>query len=674
MTFLAPLFLLASAVVAIPLILHLFHRRDSRRVAFPALRYLLRTEKEHARRIRLRQILLLLARIALILLVVAAGARLVVHGRSDAHEPTALAIVLDNSLSSGRVIGEERLLDVLRRRALETVEAATPDDRIWVVRAGEPWEASTPGSASSAAERIRRTTVSAARGDLTRAVRRAASLVRQSELPAREVHLLSDAQRTAFPEIEEADEGAPVPVVAYRPELAPTRNHFIQDVTVGGGLPPLANERTELTVTLASSRPRGGDEAGAPGDAEADSATPLLPVRVVTGGRIRAAAVARPGEAVLLPVGPFGEGSVEGFVETDPDDLGGDDRRYFAFPVRAPVSVGRLGESSFFLDEALAVLEEVGRVRRAPPDAADAVVLVGGGRLRTGPLGTAVILPPADPTLLPALNRAVADAGIPWRWRATPGTGSASVEENALAIALEGVEVDRPYRLEPTGPTPGAERPVTLSTGDPLVVRGRRPTGSYVLLATPLDPEASGLPVSAAMIPLLEWAISQHVAGGAWQRRALAGEELPTPPGATAVRTPDDSVHAVGGARSFRATGGAGLYEILAGDSVLRRVPVNPPALESLLAPLTADELQARLGGGAVVVEAPDRWRREIFRERRGPELWWPLLAAALLLLLAESWLAASGSAGRRPAEASGATGPDPAGAPTEGHTSARAS
>jgi len=652
-TFLAPLFLLASVAVAIPLILHLFHRRDSRRVAFPALRYLLRTEKEHARRIRLRQLLLLLVRMAIVLLLVAAGARLVVHGRSEAHEPTALAIVIDNSLSSGRVVGGERVLDLLRGRALETVATATPDDRIWVVRAGEPWAPSTPGTAAQAAERIRGTTVSAARGDLTRAIRRAASLVRQSDLPALEIHLLSDFQRTAFSEVPESSGESPVPVVAFRPDLPPADNHFIREVTVGGGLPPLSNERTELTVTLASSGADGGVIPGPPGGAEGDepdSARSPLPVRVVTGGRMRAAAVARPGEAVLLPVGPFDEGVVVGFVETDPDDLGGDDRRYFAFPVRPPVSVGRVGEPSFFLDEALAVLEEAGRLRPTSSGVADAVVTVGGGRIPAGPVETVVVLPPADPTLLPALNRSVADAGIPWRWRTAAGSGAASVEENGLAIALEGVEVERPYRLEPTGPTPDAERPVVLSTGDPLVVRGRRTDGAYVLLATPLDPASSGLPVSAAMIPLLEWALSQHLAGGAWQRRALAGEELPTPPGATGVRSPDGSVHAVGGARTFRPTAAAGIYEVLAGDSVLRRIPVNPPMLESLLAPLEAAALEARLGSDAVVVTAPDRWRREIFRERRGPELWWPLLAAALLLLLAESWLAASGASRRRSA------------------------
>src|SRR3990170_4213811 len=113
-----PLFLAAGLSVAVPLFLHLFQRQESRRFAFPALRYLERTEREHARRIRLRQLLLLVLRLAVLLLLVGAGARLFVHGRGSAHPPTAVAIILDNSMSSGLVVGERRVLDVLPERAL----------------------------------------------------------------------------------------------------------------------------------------------------------------------------------------------------------------------------------------------------------------------------------------------------------------------------------------------------------------------------------------------------------------------------------------------------------------------------------------------------------------------------------------------------------------------------
>ena len=93
---LSPLFLLAGAAIAIPIYLHLFQRHETRRLSFPALRYLERTEREHARQIRLRQILLMLARVAVLLFLVGAGARLFFSGRGASHPPTAVVVILDN--------------------------------------------------------------------------------------------------------------------------------------------------------------------------------------------------------------------------------------------------------------------------------------------------------------------------------------------------------------------------------------------------------------------------------------------------------------------------------------------------------------------------------------------------------------------------------------------------
>src|ERR1051325_6428855 len=75
MGFLTPLAWLLALAVAVPLILHLFQRHQGPRVIFPALRYLRRAEKEHARRIRLRQIFLLALRVLAVLLLAFAAAR-----------------------------------------------------------------------------------------------------------------------------------------------------------------------------------------------------------------------------------------------------------------------------------------------------------------------------------------------------------------------------------------------------------------------------------------------------------------------------------------------------------------------------------------------------------------------------------------------------------------------
>ena len=79
MSFLAPWALLLSAAAAVPLLLHLLRRRTGTRVEFPAVRYLLRAEKEHAREVRLRNIVLMLLRVAIVLAIAFAMARPAIH-------------------------------------------------------------------------------------------------------------------------------------------------------------------------------------------------------------------------------------------------------------------------------------------------------------------------------------------------------------------------------------------------------------------------------------------------------------------------------------------------------------------------------------------------------------------------------------------------------------------
>ncbi|MFI5243636.1 MAG: BatA domain-containing protein, partial [Gemmatimonadales bacterium] len=67
MSFLAPFALLLAAAAAVPLILHLLRRKSGEKVDFPALRYLLRAEREHKAELRLRNLILMLLRVFAVL-------------------------------------------------------------------------------------------------------------------------------------------------------------------------------------------------------------------------------------------------------------------------------------------------------------------------------------------------------------------------------------------------------------------------------------------------------------------------------------------------------------------------------------------------------------------------------------------------------------------------------
>ncbi len=627
MGFLQPLFLLAGAAVLIPVFLHLFHRQESKILTFPAIRYLLRTERDHARQIRTQQLLLLLLRVAIVALIVVLGARIHFPGPGGSHEPTALALVIDNSMSATIIEDGGRRLDTLKAAARRSVRGAGHDDVIWVVRAGAPWEPALPGGIEEALAAIEATGNAHGRGELGGAVERARALVAQSSLPEREVHLFTDLQATGFDDALPNEDD--IPVVVFGLPAREPQNRGIGEVTIGGGLPPLAGRRTEAAVSIV-----GGD----PGDS--------VGVRLYIDGQVRAAGMAPGGATVLLPVGPFPSGRVEGYAEIDPDPLTADDRRYFAFTVREPTAVALAGPARFFLSEALAVLEESDRIVRGGLAQAATLLSIGGEGLDArGFTQSALVVPLIDPAQTPALNRRLAQAGIPYRYGA--GTeGGARIASSAVAIDLSDIEVRRSFLLERTGDadnqTDGSsEVLVTLSNGDPWIVAGTAPTGPYTLFASPIDEESTSLPVSAAMIPLLEWAIERG-----WrrdeERTATAGASFRPPATSTAVRDPGGEVHPVDGDQPFFATAVAGFYQPLEGDSALEAIPVNTPASESDLAPLGASEVRRILPGTRAVVDDAGAWSRQIFRSGRGPEPWRTLALILLALLAIEVVVAAA--------------------------------
>ncbi len=137
MSFLHPLALLGLAAAAIPALLHLLERRVPPEAEFPPIRYLSEAERQSARRLKLRHLLLLVLRTTLIALIVMAAARPLVRSRGpvagEAHEPTALALVLDNSPSSGAVMDGRPLIERLKAAARAAIGRAATGDRLWLM-------------------------------------------------------------------------------------------------------------------------------------------------------------------------------------------------------------------------------------------------------------------------------------------------------------------------------------------------------------------------------------------------------------------------------------------------------------------------------------------------------------------------------------------------------------
>jgi hypothetical protein len=192
MNFLYPAFLAGALAIAIPIVLHFLRKDVAPEVPFTAVRLLQKSPIERSRRRRLRDILLLAARVAALLLLALAFARPYLP-RAEAAAATGLRIVaIDRSFSMGAPGRFERARDLARAAIdeagfAERVAVIAFDDRADVI--------ALPGGAADARAALSR--VSAGAG----ATRYPSVLAKAAELaaggPARLV-LVSDLQRAGW--------------------------------------------------------------------------------------------------------------------------------------------------------------------------------------------------------------------------------------------------------------------------------------------------------------------------------------------------------------------------------------------------------------------------------------------------------------------------------------------
>ena len=126
------------AALSAPILVHLLFRHKPTVVKFPALRFLLASRRQTARRFRLKQLLLLLLRLAVIAGFVAALAELrLVEDRPGASGSTRrvnAVLIIDNSYSMGHVGPDDSSrLDRAKALALQLIELFSPDSRLALV-------------------------------------------------------------------------------------------------------------------------------------------------------------------------------------------------------------------------------------------------------------------------------------------------------------------------------------------------------------------------------------------------------------------------------------------------------------------------------------------------------------------------------------------------------------
>ncbi|MGH9173643.1 MAG: BatA domain-containing protein, partial [Vicinamibacterales bacterium] len=199
MSFLAPLFLAGLAALAVPVLIHLIQRERKNVVRFPSLMFVRRIPYSSIRRRRIHNWALLALRLAVLALLVAAFARPFLRNTSlsaAAGGARDVVILLDRSYSMGH--GDQ--WDRARRAAADAVSDLADGDRATLVLFATAAEVAVQGTNDRARLQSEITAAQPSAG-ATRygpALKLAGSLLAGSNLPRREVIIVSDFQRSGW--------------------------------------------------------------------------------------------------------------------------------------------------------------------------------------------------------------------------------------------------------------------------------------------------------------------------------------------------------------------------------------------------------------------------------------------------------------------------------------------
>ncbi|MBM83999.1 MAG: hypothetical protein CMJ78_25875 [Planctomycetaceae bacterium] len=198
----SPWLLGGLALGAIPIVIHLLHKRKFQETSWAAMRFLLEAAKKNSRRLRLEQLILLTVRMLILCLIALAMAQPFVETMGaffQADLPTHRILVVDVSLSMGHQRTNENRLDKAKEIARQIVSASSRGDAINLVRVSgsEPLIVIREPSyqTSQVLKEIEQLELAHERGNVAATLKSLGELVKLvPEISRKEIVLLSDFQ------------------------------------------------------------------------------------------------------------------------------------------------------------------------------------------------------------------------------------------------------------------------------------------------------------------------------------------------------------------------------------------------------------------------------------------------------------------------------------------------
>ncbi len=575
--FLNPLMLAGIGGAAVPLVLHLLNRARYRTVDWGGMMFLGGQSPRQQRRSRMRQLPLLIVRMALVATLAVALARPIVHGPwalSDTARTTAV-IVFDRSASMGYDENGQSRLDLARQAAMHILTSLRGGDQVALLLTGAPGDPPTAqptADLQAIAARLVDLKPSFGQADLATSLQHAAQILDRHPHDNHELFVITDRQALNWAGIDDTfaagwtsrrvdgritrrfvvipvgtDSADNLAIEAITPQISPAvvglpteieiriRNHgptarAAVPLTLTHGqrtlletsfdIPPQSTHTLKADVHF----DRPGEQVltatlhadGLVADNTLDAVVVVLPkmrVLLVSGDQ-REGAFRSEGDFFRLALAPFAAAGYKGADLADVETI-------------PPEQLAKTTLSEF---DAV-VLANVPHLPPAEARAVEQYVYGGGG----------LLIAPGNLTRIDLYNQYLHRDGsgiLPARLH------PATAIDGARATGVLGLDLDHPILrfLRGSGdPVPtatiGRYFPAAVHStrarvlgsyvsGDPFLIESRTGRGRVLLLTTPIDADWSTLPLTSFYLPFAQ-SLVRYLAGGAIPEHNLRlGQEL----------------------------------------------------------------------------------------------------------------------------------------------------
>lgn len=340
-TFLNALLLTGLAAALIPILIHLLNRQKSKVIPFSTLDFLKVLQKKKMKRLKLRQILLLILRTLVLVLIVLAFARPTMTGYLssgiDAHTATSVAIVLDNTLSTGAQESEGIVFEQEKRKALEIIQFLKEGDDAILLLPSDPPEFVTAGATRNFTElsiMTRDLDAGFASTDLPAAIEEAIRLLQQTKALNKEIHVITDLQKTGFKDIQRKIDLAGTKLFFVDSRTSEVENVAVLETTVQSRIIQ-KNKPVDVTARIKNF-----------GSASVSDFLVQIYLDGKRSGQATLDLESNEEREVAFKIVPDRYGFLEGYVETEDDALIGDNRRFFNLYAPDKINVLLVGASS----------------------------------------------------------------------------------------------------------------------------------------------------------------------------------------------------------------------------------------------------------------------------------------------------------------------------------------